>query len=238
MASTFRQRVTNQMLKAIGTTAGRVEAKMPSAAEVKPGIWIGKSVDGARNVEFEGANVVSRGTSFQGRGIVIGRGSTIGIGCVFNAPVDVGRFTQFGSYVGVYGVDHPIDVAVPNVNNRFLGGQVGDLSTVATVTIGHGCWVGHGAVILRGVSIGNGAVIGAGSVVRRDVPAYSIVAGVPTGAPRARFDDDLAAALDAAAWWEWPDDLLLARRELFLTSLRDDPERARALLVGFPIRST
>jgi acetyltransferase-like isoleucine patch superfamily enzyme len=45
--------------------------------------------------------------------------------------------------------------------------------------IGRDVLIGAGAVILAGCSIGNGAVIGAGSVVTRDVPPYSIVAGVP-----------------------------------------------------------
>jgi acetyltransferase-like isoleucine patch superfamily enzyme len=45
--------------------------------------------------------------------------------------------------------------------------------------IGRDVLIGAGAVILPGCSIGAGAVIGAGSVVTRDVPPYSIVAGVP-----------------------------------------------------------
>jgi len=39
--------------------------------------------------------------------------------------------------------------------------------------------IGAGAVILSGCRIGKGAVIGAGSVVNKDVPAYSVVGGVP-----------------------------------------------------------
>jgi UDP-2-acetamido-3-amino-2,3-dideoxy-glucuronate N-acetyltransferase len=39
--------------------------------------------------------------------------------------------------------------------------------------------IGSGAVILCGVTIGQGALVGAGAVVTRDVPDYSIVAGVP-----------------------------------------------------------
>lgn len=40
-------------------------------------------------------------------------------------------------------------------------------------------WIGRGATILSGVRIGKGAVIAAGAVVNKDVPAYSVAAGVP-----------------------------------------------------------
>jgi len=39
--------------------------------------------------------------------------------------------------------------------------------------------IGTGAVILPGVTVGRGAIVGAGAVVTHDVPAFSIVAGVP-----------------------------------------------------------
>lgn len=40
-------------------------------------------------------------------------------------------------------------------------------------------WLGCGVRVLRGVRIGRGCVIGAGAVVVRDVPPFSIAAGVP-----------------------------------------------------------
>jgi acetyltransferase-like isoleucine patch superfamily enzyme len=39
--------------------------------------------------------------------------------------------------------------------------------------------IGSNATILCGVTIGEGAIIGAGSVVTKDVPPWSVVAGVP-----------------------------------------------------------
>lgn len=39
--------------------------------------------------------------------------------------------------------------------------------------------VGSNATILCGVTIGEGAIVGAGAVVTRDVPPYTVVAGVP-----------------------------------------------------------
>lgn len=49
----------------------------------------------------------------------------------------------------------------------------------APVRIADGCWIGERAVILPGVSIGEKCIIGANSVVTRDIPAYSIAAGMP-----------------------------------------------------------
>ncbi len=49
----------------------------------------------------------------------------------------------------------------------------------AGVRIGDRVWIGTRAVVLKGVTIGDGAVVAAGAVVTRDVPAGSIVAGVP-----------------------------------------------------------
>lgn len=47
------------------------------------------------------------------------------------------------------------------------------------IVIGDNVWIGEKATILPGVQIGDGAVIAANAVVTRDVPAYSVVAGVP-----------------------------------------------------------
>jgi acetyltransferase-like isoleucine patch superfamily enzyme len=40
-------------------------------------------------------------------------------------------------------------------------------------------WIGGNTIILPGVTIREGAVIAAGSVVTKDIPPFSIVAGVP-----------------------------------------------------------
>ena len=78
------------------------------------------------------------------------------------------------------------------------------------VTIGHDVWVGHGAIVLPGRSIGTGAVIAAGAIVTKDVAPYAIVAGNPARVIRPRFADDIAARLQALAWWDWPHERLRA----------------------------
>ena len=47
------------------------------------------------------------------------------------------------------------------------------------VKIGNNVWIGNNVCIMAGVTIGDGVVIGANSVVTKDVPAYTVVAGVP-----------------------------------------------------------
>jgi acetyltransferase-like isoleucine patch superfamily enzyme len=49
----------------------------------------------------------------------------------------------------------------------------------APVLIGDHCHIGAQAVVLKGVTIGDHSVIGACAFVSRDVPPYTIVAGVP-----------------------------------------------------------
>ena len=47
------------------------------------------------------------------------------------------------------------------------------------VVIGNGVWLGARCMIMPGVTVGDGAIIAAGAVVNRDVPANTVVAGVP-----------------------------------------------------------
>ena len=47
------------------------------------------------------------------------------------------------------------------------------------IKIGKHVWIGQGATILKGVTIGDGAIIAAGALVTKDIPAYSIAAGIP-----------------------------------------------------------
>ena len=58
--------------------------------------------------------------------------------------------------------------------NRRLG-----LTWCAPVVVGKRAYIGASAVILPGVSIGDDAVVAAGAVVTKDVPAGTVVAGIP-----------------------------------------------------------
>jgi len=47
------------------------------------------------------------------------------------------------------------------------------------VILKNDCWIGTGVIILPGVTIGEYSIVGSGSVVTKDVPPYTVVAGVP-----------------------------------------------------------
>ena len=71
------------------------------------------------------------------------------------------------------------------------------------IVIGNDVWIGYEAVIMSGVKIGDGAIIGTRAVVTKDVPAYTIVGGVPAKPIRRRFDDETIEKLQKLRWWDW-----------------------------------
>lgn len=85
------------------------------------------------------------------------------------APLHIGHRVRIGHDVALLTVSHSIGDA------SFRCGE----TESAPVTIGDGAWIASRAVVLPGVAVGAGAVVAAGAVVTRDVPANTLVAGVP-----------------------------------------------------------
>ena len=108
---------------------------------------------------------------FDGR-CVIGNHVWIGPQSYFDARhLTIEDHVGWGPGARVLGSAHTgIPVDVPIVQT--------DLE-IKPVRIGAWADIGVNAVILPGVTIGQGAIVGAGAVVTADVPAFSIVAGVP-----------------------------------------------------------
>ena len=50
---------------------------------------------------------------------------------------------------------------------------------MAPISIDDDVWIGAGAIFLPGVRVHQCSVVGAGAVVTKDVPPYTVVAGVP-----------------------------------------------------------
>lgn len=83
----------------------------------------------------------------------------------------------------------------------------------ASIILQNDVWVGHGATIMAGVTLHNGCVAAANAVVTKDVPPYAIVGGNPARILRYRFDEDTIAGLQKIAWWDWPKEVLTARKK-------------------------
>ena len=133
------------------------------------------------------------------------------------ANTTVGRFANIAAQVRIGPTDHPLTTASLH---HFLYRSADywpdaepDAAFFAAraarrTVIGHDTWIGHGAIVKPEVTVGNGAVIGAGAVVTKDVAPWTIVAGNPARPLRRRFPEDLGAALDRLAWWDWDHDRL------------------------------
>ena len=109
--------------------------------------------------------------------IVIGDNSIIGHYCHIGAANDIriGKDALIGRYVLI--IDHNHGGA--DLESLHIPPIKRELTSKGPIEIGDNVWIGDKATILSGVKIGDGAVIGANSVVTKDVPAYSIVGGIP-----------------------------------------------------------
>jgi acetyltransferase-like isoleucine patch superfamily enzyme len=108
-----------------------------------------------------------------GSGITIGSNSLIGEYSVIRGQggVTIGDRVYTSPFTQVIAVNHVFDDPdIPFVEQGI---------TAEGIVVEDDVWIGSGAVITDGVRVGKGAVIAAGAVVTKDVPAHTVVGGVP-----------------------------------------------------------
>ncbi len=98
-----------------------------------------------------------------GEGVMICAGAVVNTGTIIddNVILNTGSTVDHHNHIGRHAHVGP---------GSHLGGNV---------HVGEGALIGIGAIVIPGRSIANWAVVGAGAVVIQDVPAHTVVAGVP-----------------------------------------------------------
>jgi acetyltransferase-like isoleucine patch superfamily enzyme len=104
-----------------------------------------------------------------GKNTTIGKNVFINFDCVF---LDLGGITieddvLIAPKVSLLSEGHPVN---SDDRQSLVPGHI---------HIKKNAWIGAAAIILPGVTIGENAIVGAGAVVAKDVPANTIVGGIP-----------------------------------------------------------
>ncbi len=122
-------------------------------------------------------------------------GSQMGSNSTILVPfyINIGQFTRIGknvfinhacSFLDMGGITIEDDVLIgPKVNLITEGHPLNPSErkalTVQPIVIRRNAWIGAAVTILPGVTVGENSVVAAGAVVTKDVPANTVVAGVP-----------------------------------------------------------
>lgn len=128
--------------------------------------------------------------------------------------LEIGEGCQIGAMVGIF--SHSSHDALRALGRSYVDVKAGDRQGYVRrpVRLGPYSFVGSGSVVMPGVTIGRGVVIGPNCLVARDVPDYSVVAGVPARAFADTRDRDaeLIREQDFGATYYAPDLLPDIRR--------------------------
>lgn len=111
---------------------------------------------------------------FTGFHLSIGKGATLTLGSGFinvQSSINCYESITIGNNVAISS-----GVTIRDSDNHLINGNT---KASAPIVIGDHVWIGMNATILKGVTIGDGAVVAAGAVVTKDVPAKTLVGGVP-----------------------------------------------------------
>lgn len=120
-------------------------------------------------------NILGDFRIYTGFHIGVNEGATLTLGSGYincNATIDCYKSITIGRNCCI-----AKGVTIRDSDNHAINGSV---ETSAPIVIEDNVWIGLNATILKGVRIGKGSVVAAGAVVVNDVPAGTLVGGVPS----------------------------------------------------------
>ena len=137
------------------------------------------------NIRFGDDTFVAHGSTLRAEGgsIEIGAHVQVSRNCYLNGcgGITIGNDTMLGPNTTIVSVNHKYDQLDRPIR---LQGIVKD-----PVVIENDVWTGANVTILPGITIGRGSVVAAGAVVTKDIPPYSVAAGVPAKIVSSRKQD-------------------------------------------------
>ncbi|MDP5230566.1 MAG: acyltransferase [Cellulophaga sp.] len=101
--------------------------------------------------------------------LIIGDNTFINVGSIISAhfQIKIGKNVQIAPGVII-------------MDSDFHGVEDRDTQVVPTpITIGDNVWLATRVVVLKGVTIGEGSTVATGSVVTKNIPPFSLAAGIP-----------------------------------------------------------
>lgn len=141
-------------------------------------LLVGKKLKFGRNVNL-GRRIEIRSP----HRFIVADNVSIGPYFIAEANVEVGPDVLISSRVSFISNDHAFDDPTKTV---YYGGRL----EPSTIVLEGDNLIGFGSIVVGNVRIGKGCIVGAGSVVTRDLPPYTVCAGVPARVLRSRYPQE------------------------------------------------
>ena len=130
--------------------------------------------------------------------VSLAEGSSIWYGAVVRGDVEhiaIGKYSNIQDGAILHG-----DPNQPTILEDYV--TVGHRAVIHSAQIKTGCLIGIGAIILNGVTVGAESIVGAGSVVTKDIPARSLVVGIPARKIKDISDEQALELIEHARKYE------------------------------------
>jgi galactoside O-acetyltransferase len=140
-------------------------------------IGIGCDFVNPGSIAFKGVTLINNNCYFNASGGSIEAGDWVAFnnGVHLNAScggsIKIGKKCPIGPGVVMRTANHRFDDVTKFIQDQ--GHECKD------IIIEDDCWISANVIIVGGVTIGRGSVIGAGAVVTKNIPPFSVAAGVP-----------------------------------------------------------